>query len=201
MNEIYLRITHLHNMNQNSETVITGFGGSLRKGSFSRKVLKKAAVLMPEGTRLEIADISMIPLFNADHVSDPDSSVVEFKKRISETDGFLIVTPEYNYSVPGFLKNVIDWASVPNNVFAKKIGAVMSSSTGMMGGARAQYHLRQSFVFLDARVINRPEVIINFVDKKVNEKGEFSDENAEKFMRELLKNLVSEVRDQETIRK
>ncbi|MGC8561827.1 MAG: NADPH-dependent FMN reductase [Thermoplasmata archaeon] len=185
-------------MNKESQVVIAGIGGSLRKGSFSRKVLEKAAKLMPEGSKLVIADLSRIPMFNSDFVKEPDKSIVEFKKLIDESDGFLIVTPEYNYSVPGFLKNAIDWASVPNNVFAKKIGAIMSSSTGMMGGSRAQYHLRQSFVFLDSRIINKPEVIINFVDKKINEKGEFQDENSEKFMTELLKNLISEVRGQKT---
>ena len=185
-------------MSVENEVVIVGIGGSLRKGSFSRKVLEKAANLMPEGSNLLIADISKIPVFNSDYVKEPDKSVIEFKKLVLESDGFLIVTPEYNYSVPGFLKNAIDWASVPNNVFATKIGAIMSSSTGMMGGSRAQYHLRQSFVFLDSRIINKPEVIINFVDKKINEKGEFADENAIKFMRELLNNLVAEVRVQKS---
>jgi chromate reductase len=186
-------------MKKEDKIVIAGFGGSLRKGSFSRKVLERSASLMPDGSVLKIADISKVPVFNSDDAREPQPPVVEFKKLISETDGFLIVTPEYNYSIPGFLKNVIDWASVPNNVFAKKTGAIMSSSTGMMGGARAQYHLRQSFVFLDARIINRPEVIINFVDKKINEKGEFADENAEKFMRDLLNNLVSESRAQRSL--
>ncbi|MCL4449803.1 MAG: NAD(P)H-dependent oxidoreductase [Candidatus Thermoplasmatota archaeon] len=183
-------------MKDEGNIVIAGFGGSLRKGSFSKKVMEKAANLMPAGSELVMADISKIPIFNADLAKEPDESVVKFKKLIEESDGFLIVTPEYNYSVPGFLKNAIDWASVPNNVFAKKIGAIMSSSTGMMGGSRAQYHLRQSFVFLDSRIINRPEVIINSVDRKINEKGEFQDENSEKFMIDLLKNLVSEVKEQ-----
>jgi len=187
-------------MNAENEVVILGIGGSLRKGSFSKKVLEKAATLMPEDSRLQFADISKIPIFNADLIRQPEPAVVEFKKLISDTDGFLIVTPEYNYSIPGYLKNAIDWASVPDNVFAKKTGAIMSSSTGMMGGARAQYHLRQSFVFLDSRIINKPEVIINFVDKKLNEKGEFADENAAKFMRDLLNNLVAEVRTQKSLR-
>ena len=187
-------------MNGNDRIVIAGFGGSLRKASFSKKVLERAKSFMPDGSMLKIFDISKIPLFNADELGEPQQSVVEFRDFINETDGFLIVTPEYNYSVPGFLKNAIDWASVPKNVFAKKTGAIMSSSTGMMGGARAQYHLMQSFVFLDARIINRPEVIINFVDKKINEKGEFADENAEKFMRDLLNNLVTEVSYQRQIR-
>ncbi len=183
-------------MNGENGIVIAGIGGSLRTGSFSRKVLEKAVTLMPEGSSLQVADISKIPIFNAETTRNPDASVVDFKNLISNSDGFLVVTPEYNYSVPGYLKNAIDWASVPNNVFAKKIGAIMSSSTGMMGGSRAQYHLRQTFVYLDSRIINKPEVIISFVDKKINEKGEFSDENAEKFMRDLLNNLVTEVRNQ-----
>ena len=186
-------------MNRENKVVIAGIGGSLRNGSFSKKVLEKARKLMPEGSSLQLADISSIPIFNADHLREPSAPVVDFRNLIDHSDGFLIVTPEYNYSVPGYLKNAIDWASVPNNVSAKKIGAIMSSSTGMIGGARAQYHLRQSFVFLDARIVNRPEVIINFVDKKINEMGEFVDEIAEKFMRDLLNNLVFEVKNQKSL--
>lgn len=186
-------------MNRENKVVIAGIGGSLRNGSLSKKVLEKARKLMPEGSSLQLADISSIPIFNADHLREPSAPVVDFRNLIDHSDGFLIVTPEYNYSVPGYLKNAIDWASVPNNVFAKKIGAIMSSSTGMIGGARAQYHLRQSFVFLDARILNRPEVIINFVDKKINEMGEFVDEIAEKFMRDLLNNLVFEVKNQKSL--
>ncbi len=188
-------------MSGEKEIRIAGIGGSLRRDSFSRKVLDKARTLMPERSELVVADLTDIPIFNADNVHQLDASVVEFKRLINDTDGFLVVTPEYNYSVPGFLKNAIDWASVPNNVFSKKTGAIMSSSTGMMGGSRAQYHLRQSFVYLDARIINKPEVIIGFVDKKINENGEFSDENAEKFMRDLLTNLVNEVRSQRSLPK
>ncbi len=186
-------------MNADNQIVIAGVGGSLRKGSYSLKVLEKAAHLMPDGSILKIGDISKIPVFNADYLREPDAPVLEFKKLINDSDGFLIVTPEYNYSIPGFLKNAIDWASVPNNVFVKKVGALMSSSIGMTGGARAQYHLRQTFVYLDSRIVNKPEVIISFVDKKINDKGEFADENAEKFMRDLLNNLVTEVRAQKSL--
>jgi len=183
-------------MGQEDEIVIAGFGGSLRSGSYSRIVLREAERNMPEGSRMIIADISNIPLFNSDNMGIKDVNVENFRRIIKNSDGFLVATPEYNYSIPGFLKNAIDSVSVPGdlNPFKGKIGALMSSSTGMLGGARAQYHLRQVFTFLDSRILNKPEVFINFVDKKIDEKGRIKDEQSLKFMRELLSNLVSEAR-------
>ena len=174
---------------------IVGIIGSLRKDSYNKMLFNASKELIPDGVELVEANISDLPLYNDDLMENIPESVKKFKNDIKDADAFLFVTPEYNYSVPGVLKNAIDWASMPDNVFSKKVGAIMSSSTGMIGGARAQYHLRQSFVYLDARIINRPEVIISSVDRKINERGEFSDEGAEKFMKELLANLVNEVRD------
>ena len=118
--------------------------------------------------------------------------VKEFKTKIRATDALLIATPEYNYSVPGVLKNAIDWASRPSgdNPFEGKPVAIMSASPGMIGGARAQYHLRQTFVSLDMHPISRPEVIVTFVNQKIDENGRLTDEKTKTTIRKLLEKLV-----------
>lgn len=105
----------------------------------------------------------------------------------------MIATPEYNYSIPGVLKNAIDWASRPyrDNSFEGKPVALMSASTGILGGARAQYRLRQTFVFLNIYPINRPEVIVTFAPQKIDENCKVTDETTRKFIRELLENLIA----------
>ena len=119
--------------------------------------------------------------------------VKDFKSKIREADALLIVTPEYNYSVPGVLKNAIDWASRPygDNPFNEKPVAIMSASVGMLGGARAQYHLRQIFVYLNMYPINGPEVIVTFAQDKFDTNGKLTDKNTQNFVRQLLQNLVN----------
>jgi chromate reductase len=177
----------------NKELVILGFAGSLRRGSYNKSLLNAALELVPEGARLGIFDLDGIPPFNQDLEQKPPTKVKEFKKRIKDADAILIATPEYNYSIPGVLKNAIDWASRPygDNAFEGKPVAIMSASGAMLGGARAQYHLRQTFVFLDMYPINRPEVIVAFADEKVDKQGRVSDEKTRQKIGELLKNLVA----------
>lgn len=165
-----------------------GFAGSLRADSYNRSLLRTAAKLLPEGVEMEIFDLEGIPPFNEDHLRDMPERVKALKAIIKGADALLIVTPEYNYSVPGVLKNAIDWASRPpvDNVFAGKPVAVMSASTGMIGGARAQYHLRQSFVFLDMHPVNKPEVVVTFAAKKFDERGNLLDEETRERVRALL---------------
>ena len=117
--------------------------------------------------------------------------VKEFKSKIRESDALLIATPEYNYSVPGVLKNAIDYASRPygDNSFDDKPVAIMSASIGMLGGARAQYHLRQMFVFLNMHPVNVPEVIVTFASDKFDSEGNLLDKNAKGFLTQLLQNL------------
>lgn len=119
--------------------------------------------------------------------------VKEFKAKIKDADAILIATPEHNYSVSGVLKNAIDWASRPltDNSFEDKPVAIMSASTGMLGGARAQYHLRQILVGLNMHAINEPEVIVPLVREKIDEKGNLADEKARKRVQQLLENLVA----------
>lgn len=183
-------------MSNPSEIIIAGFGGSLRNGSYSGMLLREAARLMPEHSRLEILDISKIPLFNQDEENNPPSAVTAFRSGIRNSHGFLVVTPEYNYSIPGYLKNAIDYVSRPpkENPFPGKTGAIMSASIGMMGGSRAQYHLRQVFTFLDCRMINKPEVFITMAAEKFDSTGHLRDEVAKKLVSELLSSLVKESR-------
>lgn len=171
---------------------ILGFAGSLRQGSYNRALLRAAGQLVPSGTRLEIFELDGIPLFNQDLEYSVPERVKEFKQKIKANDALLIASPEYNHSVSGVLKNAIDWASRPHgdNSFQGKPVAIMSASTGMLGGARAQYHLRQMFVFLDMHPVNRPQVFVNFTAQKFDDKGEFLDEKGRDLIRELLANLA-----------
>src|ERR687885_1781587 len=170
-----------------------GFAGSLRVGSYNKALLRAATNLLPQNATLEIFDLNGIPPFNQDLEMDMPEKVKEFKSKIREADAILIATPEYNYSVPGVLKNAIDWASRPygDNSFDGKPVALMSASPGMLGGVRAQYHLRQSFVYLNMYPVNGPDVIVNFAQQKFDDKGNLVDQNTMKFLGQLLRNLVS----------
>jgi chromate reductase, NAD(P)H dehydrogenase (quinone) len=170
---------------------ILGFAGSLRKGSYNRSLLRSAAQLLPSYTTLEIFGLSDIPPFNQDLETNMPAKVKEFKSKIRKSDALLIATPEYNYSVPGVLKNAIDYASrlYGDNPFDDKPVAIMSASVGMTGGARAQYHLRQMFVFLNMHPVNVPEVIVTFAGDKFDSKGNLLDDNTKKFLTQLLQNL------------
>jgi chromate reductase, NAD(P)H dehydrogenase (quinone) len=172
---------------------ILGFAGSIRIASYNKALLRAAADLMPEGTNLEIFDIDGIPAFNQDTENNMPEKVKDFKSKIREADAILIATPEYNYSVPGVLKNAIDFATRPygDNPFNGKPVAIMSASVGMLGGARAQYHLRQIFVYLNMHPINGPEVIVPFAQNKFDTSGNLVDENTQMFVRQLLQNLVN----------
>ena len=172
---------------------VLGFAGSLRTGSYNKSLLRAAADFMPGDASLEIFDIDGIPAFNQDIEGDMPEKVKEFKSKIRDADAILVATPEYNYSVPGVLKNAIDWASRPygDNPFDEKPVAIMSASVGMLGGARAQYHLRQIFVFLNMHPVNRPEVLVTFAQDKFDANGRLVDENTQKFLRQLLENLVN----------
>jgi chromate reductase len=176
----------------NKSITILGFAGSLRKGSYNRALLRAAMELMPEETKLEIFDLDGIPPFNQDLENQMPERVKEFKTKIKLTDAILIASPEYNYSIPGVLKNAIDWASRPHgdNSFEGKPVALMSASTGMLGGARAQYHLRQSFITLDMHPLNKPEVIVTFAHQKFDKNGNLIDENIRKIIKQMLENLV-----------
>jgi chromate reductase len=172
---------------------ILGFAGSLRKGSYNKAILRAAQDLIPRGSQLEIFDLAGIPIFNQDLEGEPPEKVKEFKKKIRAADAILIATPEYNYSIPGVLKNAIDWASRPHgdNVLEGKPVAIMGASIGMLGTARAQYHLRQTFVFLNMYPVNKPEVMVPFAQNSINEQGQVTDQKTKDKIRELLESLVT----------
>jgi chromate reductase len=172
---------------------ILGFAGSLRKGSYNKALLKTASELVASDAILEIFELDGIPPFNQDPEATMPERVKEFKQKLKAADALLIVTPEYNHSVPGVLKNAIDWASRPygDNSFQGKPAAIMSVSTGMLGGVRAQYHLRQMFVFLDVHPINRPQIFVNFAAQKFDDKGKLVDEKAKELIMELFNSLIA----------
>ena len=171
---------------------ILGFAGSLRKDSYNKSLLRAALELLPEGGELEIFDLEGIPPFNQDLEKQPVEKVKEFKAKIRTADAILIATPEYNYSIPGVLKNAIDCASRPygDNAFANKPVAIMGASPGMIGTARAQYHLRQCFVFLSCFALNQPEVMVSFAQEKIDKDGKVTDQKTRELIRKLLENLI-----------
>ncbi len=175
---------------------ILGFAGSLRKESYNKAILGAALEMVPENATLEIFDLEGIPPFNQDLENQPPARVKEFKSKIRDSDAILIATPEYNYSIPGVLKNAIDWASRPygDNAFDGKPVAMMGASIGALGTARAQYDLRRSFVFLNMFPLNRPEVMVPFAQDKVDGNGRVTDEKTRKKIMELLQNLIAGTR-------
>lgn len=171
---------------------ILGIVGSLRLASYNKSLMRAAEELLPEGVSLTVADIGSLPLFNQDSEKNPPPQVRTLKKQVREADAVLIATPEYNYSIPGVLKNAIDWASRPHgdNCFEGKPVAVMGASTGMLGTGRAQYHLRQCFVFLDMHAINRPEIILPEAAKSFDADGNLTNEQTKKLISQMLQALV-----------
>jgi chromate reductase len=170
---------------------ILGIAGSLRKGSFNRMALKAAQGLVPAGAMLETLDLPDLPGFNQDNEKTPPAAVTELKAKIRAADAILLVTPEYNYSVPGVLKNAIDWAARPygDSAWKGKPVAIMGASVGVLGTARAQYHLRQVLVFLDMPAVSQPEVMIAGAASKFDANGNLTDAVAKDLIGKLLVGL------------
>lgn len=167
---------------------VLGFSGSLRKASFNRGLLRAALEVLPEDVTLEIFDIAAIPLYNSElDVEGGPESVREFKARIAGADALLIATPEYNYSMPGVLKNAIDWASRPikESPLNDKPLAIMGAG-GVMGTSRAQAHLRQVAVFTNMHPLNKPELQIQRGWEKFDTEGNLTDEQTRPLIHNLL---------------
>lgn len=167
---------------------VIGISGSLRQGSFNTAALRAAIALAPAGMQIEPAEIGDLPLYDDDvRVAGYPPEVARLRAQIAAADALLLVTPEYNYSVPGVLKNAIDWASrPPDQPFNGKPVAIMGASGGLLGTARAQYHLRQMLVFLNAFPVNRPEVMIGQAASRFDEAGELKDEQSRQLISQLL---------------
>jgi len=165
--------------------------GSLRKGSYNRIVMNALQGYAPEGLRIaEAPSYAEFPLYNADIQNSTGfpAPVQTLAEAIRAADGVIFVSPEYNYGIPGPLKNAIDWVSrLPNQPFADKPIALISASAGILGGGRMQYDLRRSMIFLDALTMNKPEIFIGNVSQKIDDKtGQIKDEQAIGFIKQQL---------------
>src|SRR5580704_1381847 len=158
--------------------------GSLRKGSYNKLAFRAAM-------EIESAEIGDLPLYNDDvREAGYPPPVQRLREQVRAADALLFVTPEYNYSVPGVLKNAIDWCSrPPDQPLDGKPAAIMGASTGKLGTARAQYHLRQICVFVNVLPLNRPEVMLAGAPKLFDADGRLNDEPTRKFIGDLLLSL------------
>lgn len=172
-------------------TRVLGISGSLRHGSYNTAALRIAKEVAPAGMEIEVAEISSIPLYNEDVKQQGFPPPVEdLRRRVREAHGVLLATPEYNYSIPGVLKNAIDWVSrPPDQPFEGKPIALMGASIGLLGSARAQYHLRQCFVFMNGYVLNRPEIMIAQAQNKFGSNGQLTDQTTRDLITTLMSNF------------
>ena len=164
------------------------FAGSLRKGSLTRKVAKALIELAPASLKLDFIEIGALPLYNQDEDNNPPAAWTELRDKIRAADAVLFVTPEYNRSVPGALKNAIDVGSRPygQNAWNGKPGAVVSVSPGAVGGFGANHHLRQSLVYLNVPQMEQPEAYIGGVDKLFDGSGRILDDSTRKFLQDFM---------------
>ena len=174
---------------------ILGISGSLRKQSCNRGLLQAALEEAPSNCSLEIFNLDGIPLYNQDEETNLPESVINLKQKVSTADAILIATPEYNYSMPGVLKNALDWGSRPygDNAWNNKPVAIMGASPAMQGTSRAQYHLRQVFVYLNMHALNQPEIMVGSLQDSFDSKGALIDPKTRKKISELLIALIDHV--------
>lgn len=173
---------------------VLGIAGSLREGSYNRALLRAAVELAPEGMEIRIFEgLAQIPPYNEDvRARGEPESVVALKEAIRQADALLIATPEYNGSVPGVLKNALDWASRPPDAspLDRKPVAIIGASTGNFGTLRAQMHLRQICQITNMLPLNRPEVLVARAAEKFDQQGRLTDETARYLLRLLLEALM-----------
>jgi chromate reductase len=179
-------------MEQSSKVAILGISGSGRKMSYNSALLEAAKQLLPADATLEVVDISRLPLYNQDLEHDLPGAVRELKKKIRGADAILIATPEHNYSITAVLKNAIEWGNRPpkDASWSGKPAAIISASTGLRGGARAQLHLRQIMIDLNMHSINRPLLLVANAKDKFNENLQLTDEETLQTLRDVLSSLV-----------
>ena len=175
-------------------TNIVGIVGSLRKESFNRKLMNAFIERAPEGVTIEIAEIRDLPMYDEDVASAGfPPSATALKQAIERADAILIATPEYNRNIPGVLKNAIDWASRPygENSFDGKPVLVVGASTGSIAAALAQYSLKQTMLYLNARLVGQPEFFLGLAEKKFDESGTLTDEKTSEHVESALAALLA----------
>ncbi len=172
--------------------------GSLRRGSYNGALARALPALAPADLSIAPAPSwERFPVYNADEEDDDGfpGDVMALADAVRTADGVIIVTPEYNFSIPGGLKNALDWLSrVPNQPFKNKPVAIQSASGGPVGGARMQYHLRTSMVSVEALVLNKPEIFVGTAKTKFDEGLTLTDENTVKFVKQQLAAFVTLIR-------
>lgn len=179
-----------------------GISGSLRKGSFNTMLLNSCLSLLPGDVTMEIAPIADLPLYNADNdlpaVDVRPNSVSQFRNSLSKADGIVIVSPEYNYSIPGGLKNAIDWASRgTGSPMLNKAVALMGATPGLWGTNKMQVAFHPVFQYLNMRSVYKPEVLVNQANKKFDESGKLADETTIEVVKKqlaALKDLILQLR-------
>jgi chromate reductase len=164
------------------------FVGSLRRDSMNRKVANALAELAPSALKLSIIEIGQLPIYNQDEDENPPAAWTTFRQRVKAADAVLFVTPEYNRSVPGVLKNAIDVGSRPygSSVWNRKPAAIVSASPGAIGGFGANHHLRQSLVFLNVPAMQQPEAYIGGADKLFDANGRLANDGTHKFLQTFM---------------
>lgn len=175
---------------------ILAFAGSIRKDSFNKALLINAVNVKPTNMQMEIIELNLIPEYNDDLAHpQPPKPVSIFRQKVEQADGLLIATPEYNYSIPGVLKNALDWASTNllGNVLDKKHVAIMGASKTRYGTVRAQSHLRQVLHAVNALVLNKPELMVAKSSYAFDVNGNLEDEKALAILRKLLQSLYDQI--------
>lgn len=170
---------------------LIGFVGSLRAGSYNRMTMRALQALVPQGVSIDVLEIGNLPLFNADLEKEQyPREATELKERIRTAEGIIIVTPEHNRSIPAALKNMLDWTTRPNgdNAWEGKKVMIAGASSGFIGTALAQYHLKQILIYLNASVMGQPEVYVRREAEKFDAQGNLTDEETKGY---LVKALVA----------
>jgi len=166
--------------------------GSLRKASYNRMLLAHALTVAPAGMTVEVAEIGDLPLYNDDvYLAGCPAPAQRLRDQCAAADAFLFVTPEYNYSIPGVLKNAIDWASRPPNVPMYGKPCAIMGAGGRVGTARAQYHLRQVCVFLDLKPLNKPEFLVLNAPTQFDAEGNVKDDAVKTVVKDLMAGLLA----------
>lgn len=189
-------------MDQNSTIRLAGLSGSLRVASLNTALLRAVPSFVPSGVSVEIVGIGDLPLFNADLADGPAYEPVRrFRESIAQADGLVIVSPEYNYSIPGVLKNALDWGSRGGKdaPLQNKPAAIMGVTPGQFGTVRMQMHLRQMMVYNNMRPVNKPEVMINNALSKFDAAGTLIDPTTENLIRQQLTELVRMIESERSL--